>query len=446
MTGDRHAWLKERIAVVLKDFRTKDLPEVCDDLGMAAGAFGTEGLSKREYVRARLDLTPGALIPQIAVDVGDRSNILDLSEAGLAVTEAGMPLISEITRRDAARAVDAFGLGGEIGILGLLRRVWPLDQMGIPFVEDLTEEIHRHMVLNDDWSTEHLFERLGALTCSRRRFLGMLDLAIHPTCRRGEDQEALRHALAPILSRDGYVIECVDYVSGYPSYGIRPDVGVPARPKNLIFASTGPKPDIGLSDAVTNDVVILKGADTCLVYDNPIPDTGLMWTDMVRWWQAREGGVTEADARKSLGTRLMESLASEGERMVFRTYFTAFSGRLGDALPALVPQVYLHYDPATIRQLLGQKRFPRQRMDFLMLLPRRARIVIEVDGKQHFSQDGVPSLALYAEMVGVDRDLRLSGYEVYRFGANEVVGPESGRRITEFFDRLLARHGALPQE
>ena len=57
-----------------------------------------------------------------------------------------------------------------------------------------------------------------------------------------------------------------------------------------------------------------------------------------------------------------------------------------------------------------------------MLLPNHQRVVIEVDGAHHFSRDGKPSPAVYADMVSADRDLRLSGYEIYRFGANELVG------------------------
>jgi very-short-patch-repair endonuclease len=58
-----------------------------------------------------------------------------------------------------------------------------------------------------------------------------------------------------------------------------------------------------------------------------------------------------------------------------------------------------------------------------MLLPHDARVVIEVDGRHHSTRGGTPSLPAYAEMVKADRDLRLLGYEVYRFGANELVGP-----------------------
>jgi very-short-patch-repair endonuclease len=79
-------------------------------------------------------------------------------------------------------------------------------------------------------------------------------------------------------------------------------------------------------------------------------------------------------------------------------------------------------------------------MDFLMLLPQHQRIVIEVDGTHHFSREGKPSLQAYAEMVSADRDLRLSGYEIYRFGANELVGDGAHDIIAGFFERLLTLH------
>jgi hypothetical protein len=44
-------------------------------------------------------------------------------------------------------------------------------------------------------------------------------------------------------------------------------------------------------------------------------------------------------------------------------------------------------------------------------------------------------------MVSADRDLRLSGYEVYRFGANELVGDAADSLFERFFERLWEVHG-----
>jgi len=204
----------------------------------------------------------------------------------------------------------------------------------------------------------------------------------------------------------------------------------------LIFASRGPKPEIGFADAINNDIVILSGEESCLVYDRPIGSNGLLWSELVVWWSVVTPGANAAN----LGARLQEALASDAERKLFATYFKAFRPVLGEALPALLPQVYLHYDPAIVKTLRHRLPLPRQRMDFLLLLPGRQRIVIEVDGKHHFSENDSPSLKVYADMVSADRELRLAGYEVYRFGANELVGAGAEPRIADFFEKLFRLH------
>lgn len=128
----------------------------------------------------------------------------------------------------------------------------------------------------------------------------------------------------------------------------------------------------------------------------------------------------------------------------FKTYCARYAS-FGAEIPALVPQVYLHYDPY-VRSQLGDRPGPlaRQRMDFLLLLPRRERVVLEIDGVQHYSQDGAPSPRQYAAMVAEDRALRLARYEVYRFGGHEFTnrGPAAAAKLNAFFEQLLALHQA----
>ena len=300
------------------------------------------------------------------------------------------------------------------------------------------------MIRNDDWSVEDLFRELGAFTCSRKRFILTIEAALHPSTRRGEEQERLSEQIGEALHRDGYKVEKSVPISGYPTYRIvRMSDAVAGAPKNLIFASVGPKPAIGFADAINNDVVILSNEESCLVYERQIADDGLLWNELVAWWQETHCvfGTDEQSARKSLGERLQKSLQSDGERSLFSHYFKIFRSELGAALPALIPQVYLHYDPATISQLRNGKRLVRQRMDFLLLLPHRNRVVIEIDGPHHFSEsNGEASLEKYAEMVRADRDLRLLGYEIYRFGTNELVGAGAGNIAKGMFERLFRKH------
>lgn len=92
-------------------------------------------------------------------------------------------------------------------------------------------------------------------------------------------------ALNEILARDGYELAEECELSGHPIFGFRPIVrGVEGRPKNLIFASRGPKPEIGFADAINNDIVILSNEESCLVYDRPIGSNGLLWSELVAWW------------------------------------------------------------------------------------------------------------------------------------------------------------------
>jgi very-short-patch-repair endonuclease len=106
------------------------------------------------------------------------------------------------------------------------------------------------------------------------------------------------------------------------------------------------------------------------------------------------------------------------------------------------PQVYLHYDPYTRYQRGKQGPLKRQRMDFLLLLPHRHRVVIEVDGRQHYAdENGVADTSRYAEMVKEDRALCLAGYEVYRFGGKELMDGDISRDLVRnFFTSLMRRY------
>lgn len=79
-------------------------------------------------------------------------------------------------------------------------------------------------------------------------------------------------------------------------------------------------------------------------------------------------------------------------------------------------------------------------MDFLMLLSHLHRIVIEVDGKQHYAEGERASPTLYAQMVSADRELKLAGYEIFRFGGAELQGTADEERIAAFFRRLFEKY------
>lgn len=144
-----------------------------------------------------------------------------------------------------------------------------------------------------------------------------------------------------------------------------------------------------------------------------------------------------------LHNRLRSSLDNNKvEQVVFDAYAARYKDKTFD-IPALIPQVYLHFDPATqlARRTAGQGRSPlaRQRMDFLILFSSSHRVVLEVDGKQHYAEGEKASPRLYSERVAEDRRLRLAGYEVYRFGGAELLTSGASAMLTKFFDQLTDR-------
>jgi very-short-patch-repair endonuclease len=438
--------LAERLAVIIQNRATNtQMPSLGLSVGLAIPPF-EEGVSKRDRARQALSGMNTRELGEIARRLGAHLGDYDLEETGLAVLEEGSESITEITRRDVAKC---FGddLCGEQDIVALVGKLFPIQSIAAEFFSDrnLARDIEQHMVRNPgDWDVEYLFQQIGALKCSRDRFGRLLEAALHPLSRRGTQQTDLVDALSRVLRRDGYVLSIVDEESGYPIYRLQPLAHGPAgSPKNLIFASSGPKPEIGFSDAINNDIVILSNASSCLVYDRPIRRDGLLWSELIDWWRSIPD-VEADEAARALGRRLRSSLASDAERNLFDTYFKIYRPKLADALPAIIPQVYLHYDPAVVKLLRHRAGLPRQRMDFLLLLPNNQRIVIEVDGAQHFSRNGEPSLSVYAEMVAADRDLRLAGYEIFRFGSNELVGAGAVAVIERFFNRLWDRHKIRP--
>ncbi|WAP53483.1 hypothetical protein [Streptomyces sp. S465] len=205
---------------------------------------------------------------------------------------------------------------------------------------------------------------------------------------------------------------------------------------------TAPSLEIVARDAVNNRLDIVRNAQYCLTYTRPLVAAGLSWAELVSWWQQTNPAVAgdQEAASRTLCARLADSLASPSEEVLFHTYAALYFREGGSALPALIPQVYLHYDPYTAKARAEPGPLARQRMDFLLLLPNRVRVVLEVDGQQHYSINGKASPELYVQMVSEDRQLKLSGYEVYRFGGHELDRSAGPRAVAGFFREFFGRY------
>lgn len=368
-------------------------------------------------------------------------------------------MLSDITKHKLLDALIINGnIQGTLEITDFLKRIWDIDKM--PSTDSryktATQDIWQHYERNDDWTTEYLFATyLNLPKAEDTQFVRFIEELVHPIVRAEEDVEVYVDLINKYIERDGYKLVVIEELSGCPLYKcIKLMGGVKENVKNLIFAADGEKPEIVIEDSLSNNIKIVKNEENCLVYDKVIPSAGLNWNDLVSWWVDRNNiKQIDGNVRNDLYKRLLKSLDSEPEKKLFSTYYKHFTKEFGDKLPVLIPQVYLHYDPYTARELKGVKRLPRQRMDFLLLLSSHQRIVIEVDGVQHYAIQNVAignekldkaSPKLYSEMVSSDRDLRIRGYELYRFGGYELTYGNVEELLINFFTNLFQKHGILP--
>lgn len=440
--------LADGIAQALYGNSAYQLPRICQGFGLAEGtgqeAFG----GKKQYVVKRLEGWDAERLFDLAGRVVAQYPNFSLEELLERLRPSVPYRIGELTRRAIARVLNELSdLSGHLDIREFLDRIWPLREFQPAEYDvlkgclNLGDSVHQHMVRNDDWNILDLLEMLNFYSISDRRFGRCLELALSPLVREEPAQKAYASRLNEHLRREGVELRHVEEQSGYPIYRLVPiQSGVAGRAKNLIFAADGPKPELVLDDAVNNDVRIVANAEYCLIYEEPIPTGGLLWKDLIAWW-AKMNALRPEDKQTARGLyrRLFKSLASKPEQNLFRAYYGRFM-HLAERLPALVPQVYLHYDPYTRSRLGGDVRLVRQRMDFLLLLSHYTRVVIEVDGKQHYAEGDVASPSKYAEMACADRQLKLAGYEVYRFGAAELLSPGAEDQVFSFFNQLFQKY------
>jgi very-short-patch-repair endonuclease len=412
--------------------------------------------SKRERIERVLVGISDEIVPDLArrlletirLRPADRNAIQDS-----IWTDSGYPSIPKRTRREIAEAIDIDDLYIDAHKFDdLLSNLWVLsNESDWIFFGDFAEndkglraQIDRHIHrFKGDWSALELFDKLGAFEASDRRFALFLEGLASPDVRPNE--EAQRRFVGVVnvaLKLQGLELRETGLDGGYPLFELVHIHSSPrGRPKNLIFASSK-KPDMRFSDAIDNDIEIVSGKESVLVYDKAIGRDGLRWSDLQAWWKERQNIEDDVVAKRTLYLRLRSSLpnSSPPQRNLFDGFYKAFAHE-APQLPVLLPEVWLHWDPRTIR-LRGRDALLNSRMDFLLLLPGNVRIVIEVDGQSHYADErGRANPELYARTAAADRELRLAGYEVYRFGAAELQQRDAREIVGAFFVSLFRLHG-----
>ncbi len=435
--------------LALKDRHShKDLSACCEELGLPS--CDTEG-SKAERIKASFEALPNSELPRLAENIIKlkyvspviRNEIQDLLWAGSPID------IPKKIRHDIARALTNVEIYNDAkGFDQLMNRLWILDNDSAAFWggpdNSLRFAIDKHVHRNPgDWSHENLFTEIGAFEASNKRFALFIEGLSSPDVRPDEGaQRSFVQLVNKPLGAGGIELRETSSEGGYPLFRIvSKGASSMGRPKNLIFASPQ-KPDLRFRNAVDNDIEIVTNSDKVLVYDRPIGADGLLWRDLQSWWSETNNLSNDDVSKETLYRRLQESLPdnSPPQALLFNSYHKAF-GKAIPNLPALLPEVWLHWDPKTVKDR-GRDALLRFRMDFLLLMPSGIRVVIEVDGKQHYAtEDGRADPSRYAEMVAGDRDLQLSGYQVYRFGAAELQPRTGFHQVQKFFASLFKLFG-----
>lgn len=434
-------------------------------LGIAEPEQSSQGTKAERVSGALAHLTDDELAGVASRLLGASAVSADLRNVLQDLLWAGEPpLIEERTRREISVALDLDDLIVDVDRFeALLDRWWvlgtpspfeewlparesavstPLDGV-FPRPDKLRREIRRHVLRNRDWDTELLLDQLGAFTAVDRRFAGFVeDLVSHQSLVHEHHQRSVVDAIAPILKRAQLELRETDTDGGYPVFRLVPIGCRGTGPKNVIFGSTR-KPDLRLSNSVDNDIEIIDNGADVLVFNQPIDaTTGLRWRDLHTWWINRQQNQ-DGDPHHTLYRRLRNSIPRQSppQRLLFDLYHRIHGNRCWD-LPALLPEVWLHWDHQTVAQR-GAQALLGQRMDFLLLGPRHVRIVLEVDGVTHYTDPkGQPSPAVYARHTRLDRLMRLRGDDVYRFGGGDLQDEADGATLlTEFFSTLFQRHG-----
>ena len=432
----------------LKDHCTNTtMPAFCTQLGLPTPP---EGGDKRGRMHAAFDSASDDTIPELAHRMIVRGHLVGelRNEVQELLWDDGPSIeVPKRARRELAKALQNVALFHRwdkfkvlLDSIFLFRpdlSIWTLNASD----RDPIEAIRDDFVRNQE-SVEWLFDELEVYELSDNRFRKFLEGVVSADVQKEEEnQVAVAAAINSVLRNCGVELRETGEDGGYPLYEIVLLRTSRGRPKNLIFASTS-KPDIRIRDAVNNDIEIASDIDDVLVYDRPLGSDGLRWKELQAWWAEATGESEAAQAKRSLYLRLLSCLpeSSPPQRLLFKSFFASFREAVAN-LPALLPEVWLHWDPKTVKER-GPSALLTHRMDFLMLMPSGGRVVLEVDGQQHYADhEGRADPRRYARLAAGQRELVLAGYEVHRFAGVELRGDDGPAVVKSFFERLFKCHG-----
>jgi predicted ATPase len=134
--------------------------------------------------------------------------------------------LSKILKREIFKKIleqhNPFGESDDI--MSFLSHIWELDIMPSTDsrFEDAFGDIQQHIVYNDDWTFEYLFEERLDLLSDDKQFKVFLETILHPDIRKTED-EIMKFYLVinPYLEKEKFRFVIVNYLRDFPIYEIK---------------------------------------------------------------------------------------------------------------------------------------------------------------------------------------------------------------------------------
>lgn len=369
--------------------------------------------------------------------------------------------ISDIARKGIIDKLILIGqIPGNSSYHAFFQRVYPNAAKIQRNKTSLLCEIARHCdSFPGDWGDDAgMFDVVDILHWTDQEFLYFCKEYVNPVFNRSiwDEEQGKWINLQPecveainLYLRDcGYELRPTNHIGDKVEYALVELTGVKGTIHNIVFAATE-KPVVLMKDVLNQDVQIPVDDDKYLLYDEEVNAGGLTWGELLEWYNS-----SHSPSDKGFLEKLWEAVRHCGSPIEeqFFSYYLEIIEEYGNNIPALLPQVYLYYD-SKVQKERTIKIFDHQCMDFLMLFSGSQRVVIELDGVQHYSDEKIQfsdspylqyiaSTARYASMVSAQREMTLAGYEVYRFGGKEFQDQEQAKTmIRQFFMDLFNKHG-----
>ncbi|WP_417424699.1 abortive infection family protein [Hoeflea sp.] len=229
--------LRGVLANAIANYKSYEVPALCERLGLAAGDKGEAFNSKFRYASTRLQ----ALRPERVIDAArqflDDNENFELAELVAKIDEYDRTHVSDLTRRRIIGLFEGEPLSSELDHVEFIKRVWPIALMPSPYGAEasksssgtLEDAIYQHTVRNDDWTQQELLQFLGLLSCSQQQFFRFLQEVTDPIVQSAVRQAQLIGQINDYLKHDGFALRIKRRMSGSPVYAVVPlQAGAPS--------------------------------------------------------------------------------------------------------------------------------------------------------------------------------------------------------------------------